>query len=253
MLGSAPQPGVERQIRRQELDRALAEHPELQEELILPETVTIRRCHRQITPAELESTVIDALKKCGASDSQLAKIKGTGLSAPIYVTEADPGLRVMSIEYDALHEETQLRLWTAREPQLLPFYVSLHGRINLPALAAGRQAPVQQVTTPGPRSEALARPRRSQAGSFRPSLFEPVSPLASETRRTRRGRMSAVEALVKAGTPAKLYFNGTGFRIETEVIPLESGAEGQVIKVRRQDNHRLLTGQVVGPGLLQAD
>ncbi len=247
-LGAAPQPGANRQISRQEIGRALAGHPELAPSLVLPESVIVGRHHRQITHAEIEQAVTDFLKANGASGAELEKLKGVSLFAPVYVTTPDPGLRVIGAEYDALHQETRLRLWTSKQPQVLPFYLSLPDRINPPEAFPDHRtsSPQEQVGASYVQSAGQGNGTPKAHASVQTSPWLP--PEEQQVMRPAKA-----EILVKAGVPAKLRFEGAGFRVETVVIPLTPGAMGEQIRVRRQDNQRLLMGHVVGPDLLQAN
>jgi flagella basal body P-ring formation protein FlgA len=94
-------------------------------------------------------------------------------------------------------------LWTSKEPQVLPFYVTVEGLLDT-------GEPTHHLTSP------------------------PI-------------------VLVTAGQPAKLVVETATLRMTTLVTPLESGVQGQLIRVRNLDTRRVLRAEVVGKGLLEAE
>lgn len=58
--------------------------------------------------------------------------------------------------------------------------------------------------------------------------------------------------LIAAGEPAKLIIETSSMRLTTLVTPLQSGVEGQLIRVRNADTHQVLLARVVSAGVLQA-
>jgi hypothetical protein len=134
--------------------------------------------------------------------------------ATVFVTKQDPGLVVKLMEPDRVRRQIRFLLWTSNEPQVLPFYVT----VEEPPRTAG----------------GLLSSHASKA-----RLPKPAAPPAI--------------MLVTRGKPAKLVVETQTLRMTAVVTPLESGAQGQVIRVKNLDTQRVFKAEVVGEGLLQAE
>ena len=175
----------------------------------------VNRSYRLLTRLELERAIAKALEKEGASAPESTGTNNLLLAAPVYVTQDDPGLQVLRIEFDALRRETRFCLWTSREPQILPFYVSVRGAITLslkpPETLATR--PTQFPVTAGARKGGP--PKRS-------------------------------DPLVREGRRALLVVDEGPVHISASVIPLGSGAMGEAVRVRNPDSQRIIVASVAG-------
>jgi hypothetical protein len=58
--------------------------------------------------------------------------------------------------------------------------------------------------------------------------------------------------LMRSGDPATLTFRDRGLSITMPVICLQSGSQGQMIRVASADHKRFYKAEIVGPGLLKA-
>jgi hypothetical protein len=141
----------------------------------------------------------------------------------VFVTKPDPGLEVKRVEPDRVERKTRFLLWTSKEPQVLPFYVTVEG---LPETAGG------VVDSPGLLGGSSARAGAHTGESTQRATSSPI-------------------VLVAAGKPAKLVVETATLRMTALVTPLESGVQGQIIRVRNQDTDRVLKAAVVGRDLLQ--
>ena len=209
--------------------------PSLLERLEIPDRLIVTRPRRRLSSAEIWTAIEDFLAErglpapvpqaCMVSSAEGPTLMnaeaaepgkqhcaqgGLGLQAPVFVTQLDPGLAVKSMEPDRVRRRLRFLLWTAHEPQVLPFYVNVE---KLWSAAAWSSQPLRSM-----------RPAHSPA-----------------------------VVLVAAGKPARLVIETPNLRLTARVSPLESGVKGQVIRVRNLDTQRVLEGQVVGPGLLQAE
>jgi hypothetical protein len=138
-----------------------------------------------------------------------------------------------------------------------------HGSHSLNLKGLDLQAPVF-VTQPDPglevkrvESDQLERKTRFLLwASNEPQLLPFYVTVKEESRVGRRGFAAPVTStpivLVAAGKPARLVIETATLRLTALVTPLESGAKGQIIRVRNQDTQQLLQAEVVGAGLLQA-
>ena len=224
-LGSAPEPGAVRRIARMEIDQALSDDSQLRAEIVVPDEIAVRRAAHRVTSSQIAAAIRTAL----GPDSSIALSKaGELLREPIYFSGDDPGLTISQIQFDPLHRVTRLKLWTSKEPENLPFFVTIPGRLKVPA----------DLAIDGDTNDRSSIPAAGPAGFSQ----GPVG--------VRRGFRST-EKLVKTGVESSLVIEGSDYRITSTVIPLEAGALGDQIRVRDPVRRRVLTAQVVGPGMLR--
>jgi flagella basal body P-ring formation protein FlgA len=252
VLGSAPQPGLSRTVSGVEIRRRLIGAPDLLERLVIPDRIVIQRSYRSLSTSELLQAIqlrLGAQATPGSVNWSPSDLK---LSAPVYVTLDDPGLEVTRIELDPLRRQTKFRLWTSKEPSILPFWVTLAHDVKVPTLVARHDIPAgremqaadfeveEREGTPDGQSLLTADLTGLQAR---------VSVKSGQA--VTRSMLTPV-MLVEPGRPAKLVAEGAHFRISTTVIPLQAGALGQQIRVRELDSQRILSAEVVGRGELKS-
>lgn len=219
-LGRAPVAGSIRHITREEIEHALVDQPQILAAISVPADVIIRRVHRRLSPAEVAAAINVEL----GSDKAVDPAKLNLQLSPL-VTSDNPGLEVTGIDFDAFHQVTRFRLWTAKEPQNMPFYVTVPGRqMGFKVMPKGEAQPA--VSTHSEPVHAAI-----DAGSVKPS--------------------AGPEMLVKAGVPTQLVIEGADYRLTSTVIPLQPGALGQEIHARDPLTHKILSAQVAGPGMLK--
>ena len=232
-LGRAPVAGSVRHISREEIQHALVDQPQILAAISIPTDVGICRVHRQLSPAEVAVAIGAALGRADAVDPAKLNLQLSPL-----VTSDDPGLEVTEIDFDAFHQATRFRLWTAKEPGTLPFYVTLPGH-----QMGGKAIPQGPATT---EARAIAHSEAQPAVSAHSEpLLSPVD--ASGVKPSTKGS----EMIVKAGVATQLVIEGANYRLTSTVIPLQPGALGQEVRVRDPLTHKLSTAQVAGPGLLK--
>ena len=228
-LGSAPEPGSVRRIPREEIEQALIGQPELLAEIAIPKDIVVRRVHQPVTGEQVAAVIGAALGRGSTLDPATL---GLQFSAPVYFTGDDPGLEVSEIEFDALHRATKFRLWTSREPDNLPFYVTVPGSLK----TIGR--PLASAVA---RAATSAKPQAAVAAAEKAPPTQP-----SESTPPAR----PAPPLVKAGVATRLVIQGADYRLTSTVIPLQPGVLGQEIRVRDPFTLKVFTAQVAGPGLL---
>jgi len=231
-LGSAPMAGSVRRMSREEIEHALVDQPQILAAISVPADVTVRRVHRRLSPTEVAAAINAVLGSDKAVDA--AKLN---LQLCPMVTSDNPGLEVTGIDFDAFHQVTRFRLWTAKEPENLPFYVTISGRqMSLKAMPqmAGTEARSKTHSEAQPAVSAHSEPARPAIGS-------------GGVKSSPKGQ----EMLVKAGVATQLVIEGADYRLTSTVIPLQPGALGQEIRARDPLTHKILSVQVAGPGLLK--
>jgi hypothetical protein len=225
ILGNAPFPASLRVISRVQIAAPLREFPSTLEQLEIPDRVIVTRQRRRLSAAEIRTAIETSTAREELPGFRTLNLNGLNLQAPVFVTKPDPGLEVKRVEPDRVERKTRFLLWTSKEPQVLPFYVTVEG---LPETAGG-------VTgSPGLRGGSSARATTHTGESTQQATSSPI-------------------VLVAAGKPAKLVVETATLRITALVTPLESGVQGQIIRVRNQDTQRVLKAEVVGRGLLEAE
>ncbi|HMD96080.1 MAG TPA: flagellar basal body P-ring formation chaperone FlgA [Terriglobia bacterium] len=255
-LGNTPEPGSLRTIVRGEIEDLLRAEPELRASLSLPEHIIVSRSHRELTSHELSAAISDATGGPGALPLNLK------LSAPVYVTKDDPGLKVVRVEFDPLRRDTRFCLWASKEPDILPFYVTVSGGSVLsaqPALVARRDLAPGEIAGA---NDFMAQPRKltTAAVGQLSQMGLPVTPEALAGRAARayikagqvvNASMFRTVVMVNQGKLAVLVMEGRSFQISVPVIPLENGVLGQQVRVRNIDSRRVVAAEVVGPGRLR--
>ena len=274
-LGNSPLPASQRVIFKGQIERQLREFPSILEQLELPERLIITCKQRRLSPAEIR-TVIEtfeareglrapAAQTCfprsaarssskpkGADlGNQICATADLNLQAPVFVTRPDPGLEVKRVEPDRVQRKIRFLLWASKEPQILPFYVTVEEVSDTARasshieLTGGSPTPTDSCVEPGKTGGDLADS---------PALLGGIPPLVAGHKggATRQATSSPI-LLVAAGKPAKLVVETATLRLTTLVTPLESGVKGQLIRVRNLDTQRVFEAEVVGEGLLQAE
>lgn len=232
-LGRAPEAGSVRRMTREEIEHALLDQPQILAAISVPADITIRRVHRQLSPAEVAAAINAAL---GGEDRVDPAALNLQLS-PL-VTADDPGLEVTAVEFDDLHQVTRFRLWTSKEPENLPFYVTISGHL------LGSRGPFHTSAVP----EAHALPHHEQQSPVSPhSKPADAATKVVAVKSTAQGP----DIIVKAGVATRLVIEGADYRLTSTVIPLQPGALGQEIRVRDPQTHKVSSVQVAGPGLLK--
>lgn len=242
-LGDAPQPPMTRIIYRQQLQYLLRDHEPLLSELQVPSQIAVQRFHRAITNGEVVAAIDRALDGKGP-----ATLRDARLSAPVYVTGNDAGLRVIRIESDPLRHETRFTLRTFKDPGNLPFTVAIPEIVKLPTLVSRHAlAPGEIVTASDFETVMEARQEKLQGlptGSTELSGLETRAHLRSGQPINRSDFAKPV--LVRPEALATLILQGDGFSIKTIVTPLEQGVLGQEIKVRNTETRQVVEAKVVG-------
>ncbi len=213
-FGDSPDPACQRVFSKNQIELQLREFPSIRERLELPERLIVFCKQRRLSPDEIWAAIESFLAAEGLSATRAVLQRLPSYQATVFVTKQDPGLVVKRIEPDRVRRQVRFLLWTSNEPQVLPFYVT----VDEPSLTAGRM----------------------------------LLSHASKARFTKPEASPAI-ILVTKGKAAKLVVETPTLRMTALVTPLESGAQGQVIRVKNLDTQRVFQAEVVGEGLLHAE
>jgi flagellar basal body P-ring formation protein FlgA len=247
-LGSAPQPPMTRMVYREQLQFLLRDHKALLRELILPDEIAVQRDHRALSQEEVVQAISRAIGDGGADAGKSLDLQGIHFSTLVYVTQADPGLKVIRIQSDPLRNETRFQLWTTKEPGTLPFEVSVPGAVKLPTLVSRHTLAPGEIVSAND-FEIVMRPEAGILAGKAPSVtelagMETRAPLhaGQPVTRTEFG----MPVLVQPGVLARLIVQGGGFSIKTVVTPLEQGVLGQEVRARNTETREVIEARVIG-------
>ena len=247
-LGSAPQPAMTRTLYRQQLQFLLRDHKALLRELALPNEITVQRAHRVLTKQEVIQAIQQATGQQAADFDEGLDLQDLHFSTLVYVTRADPGLKVIRIQSDPLRNETRFQLWTSKEPGTLPFEVSVPGAVKLPVLVSRHPLAPGEIVSAND-FEVVMKPEAGiisgkRSGAAELAGLETRAPLRAGQPVTRTE--FGMPVLVKPGVLASLIFQGGDFSIKIVVTPLEQGVLGQEIRVRNRETRAVLEATVIG-------
>ena len=86
----------------------------------------------------------------------------------------------------------------------------------------------------------------------KPGQTQSTDAEAHSGERHREPQITVEKPLMRSGDPATLTFRDKGLSITMPVICLQSGSQGQMIRVASADHKRFYKAEIVGPGLLKA-
>jgi hypothetical protein len=252
ILGNAPLPASLRVISRVQIAAPLREFPSTLEQLEIPDRVIVTRKRRRLSSTEIRAAIETSMPGEELHSLRTPNLEGLNLQAPVFVTEPDPGLEVKHVEFDRVQRKIRFLLWTSKEPQVLPFYVTVEG---LPEMVGGTPSHSKQSgespMSKDPHAQSCQTLRDLTDSSAWRGASSPCG--AAHAGESAQQIMSSPVVLVAAGKPAKLVVETATLRMTALVTALESGIQGQIIRVRNQDTQRELKAEVVGPGLLQVE
>jgi hypothetical protein len=214
-LGAAPQNGATRQFTREALTAAISSSGLSPADFIIPESVTIRRGSRLISLAEIYSAIQSSLAKNPVLGIPPFQLRDLSLDADVRVPPGDAGLQVTQITFDQFIGRARFRLWTRSAPGVLPFFVT---------------AKVSSVVPASPSASKLLT----------------IAARSSSTLDT-----SAL-VLVQPSRPARLHLHSSNMDMLLQVLPLQRGRLGEVIRVRLAGTGRTVQARVAGDAYLDA-
>lgn len=252
ILGNSPLPASQRVISKGQIEQQLREFPSILEQLELPERLIITCKQRRLSAAEILTAIETSMAGEGLRGPRTASPNGLNLKAPVFVTKPDPGLEVRRVEFGRVQRKIRFLLWTSKEPQVLPFYVTVEEWPETAAWASSHND--QTGERPIPRDSHVERRKTVGDLTDSPGLLSGSSPrVAAHKGASTQQATSSPIVLVAAGKPAKLVVETATLRMTALVTPLQSGVKGQLIRVRNLDTQRVFEAEVVGADLLQAE
>jgi hypothetical protein len=190
------------------LDRAAVErragaNQEVLLEVAVPERMVVSRDARPGTLTEVFATVRMALKHDGVPVADTLQLGDILFESQVFVSQGDPGLQVMRMEFDRGLRRARFLLWPSHDPNVVPFFVT--------ALLGG-DLPTTQVQ-PAKEFDPLAKDA--------PVAAAPIGVAKQEIKK---------QILVAQGEQATLVLHSDALRIFVDVVSLERGTLGRQIQ-----------------------
>jgi hypothetical protein len=196
---------------------------------------------RLLTRAEITAAIQKSLDANGFSTGSPLQPGDISIEARVIVTEAHPNLTVMRIESRPGSAITDVALWTASEPRIPPFWVKVDRPISQP------QAKSIAIKSPGEESS----PKAPEA-SPRQTPIHYIAREAVQTHPILRATPND-QPLIHVGNPIELVVQGAGMRITAKAKALETGREGQQIRVECEPAGKILVARVVSAEAAEID
>jgi hypothetical protein len=230
-LGSSPHVGTERTIDRGEILRALAKVPDLAAELNIPPTIIVTRWSRSLTREEIATAINRALAANEVANSAQISSDDVAMDSPVSVTEEHPALDVTLMEPSTKAPSTHIALWMSSEPRTPSFWVTIDRVVDVSA-----REPIHSSTTPN-----------IQRGNTSPATPAPRAVTSAHAEN------SSGAATIHAGKAIELVVQGANMRITTKATALETGREGQTIRVQCEPAGKVLVAKVVADQTAEVD
>lgn len=243
LLGNAPTAGAKRIFTREDLARTLRPFPDLAAEIEVPEKIMVSRWSRPLTRVEVAEAIQKAVSANHFDDSTAIGEGDVTLNAPVTLSNDTPVLEVMRYEPQEAVGVTRVALWNVSEPKVPPFWVTVNREMNVPSAVvprssnAGTSAAAANAVDAGPQLQNMTQQRR--AGVLPPRALETAQ--------------SSAAPLVHAGKSVNLIVQGSGMRITAKAKALDTGREGQQVRVECEPAGKVLTATVVADATAEID
>ena len=196
---------------------------------------------RLLTRAEIAAAIQKSIDANGFSVGAPLSASDISLAADVMVSESRPALTVTRMESRPGATSTNVALWTSSEPRTPPFWVTVDRAIAEPDA-----------------NEIAAKPSAEKSGvepPETPSREMPIHYVARAPIRTHALARadSNGQPLVRVGTPLQLIVQGAGMRITANAKALETGREGQQIRVQCEPAGKVLVARIVSAEIAEID
>jgi hypothetical protein len=219
-LGAAPPPGRTLTLEGGRIARALP--AAARGEILVPPQVLVRRSGRLLSREEVLRAIQGSLRYNKLPGAESLDPDDVHFSAEVLVSAEDAKLKVRRADFDAALNQDRFLLVSAADPRALPFVVTVERRSAAPEASA--------EDAPGVRETALERALQG-------------APAAGG---------SSGEILVEPKKRARLHVVSAGMQMFLDVLPLEKGALHDTVRVKLCGSGRILDGEVVAAGRLEA-
>ncbi|HEY6466027.1 MAG TPA: flagella basal body P-ring formation protein FlgA [Candidatus Acidoferrales bacterium] len=209
--------------------------------LLIAASLAAQTHSRSLTRSEIAAAIQTSLAANGFSAGQPLSPDDISLDTRVTVTEFHPNLTVTRFESRQGSHATHVALWTASEPRIPPFWVTIDRQIV--------------TTNPG---ETIAEPKHdapapSIASDPREAALHYVVRQPVRIQGTSLANAATQPPLVRVGKPIHLIVQGSGMRITAKAIALEAGREGQSIRVQCEPAGKVLVAKIVSAETAEID
>jgi hypothetical protein len=219
-VGSAPRPGGSVTLDSNAIAAAIP--VAARREFTVPQQIVVHRSARLITQAEVLAALNGALQANSFPGNPVIDGDDVHYSAEVRVAADDALLHVRRVDFDSTIQQARFLVVTGADPRALPFLVTARLKSN-----TGSSSGINAATL-------IVAPGR------------PVDSLRSDI------PVDQAEVVIPKGNPARLRIVSGSMQMIVDVVALEPGALHQTIHVRVPGSGRVLRGQVVAPGHLEA-
>lgn len=249
VVGSAPLPGRQRHISRQEIESVLDGFPELSARLQIPATVEVVRWSRPLAEKEILAAIVAVLDSYHLRLERPLSDSDLQLFSSVTVAEESPGLKIDAIESDPREGVTHLRISVASEPKLPPFWVDIDRLLEEEITVARQPISPGSPITPDLLQTELRPAQNPVLMAEEVGLPQAGGVSRRAFRLGERVRIDSLrpETLVRAGQLVQVVATAGGMRITTTGTLLGAGHRGDAVRVRSTDNGRVFLGTVIGP------
>jgi hypothetical protein len=181
----------------------------------------VRRLPRLLTREEVIAVLNEALQSNSFPGNPHVDPGAVQFSAEVRISGDDPHLRVRRVDFDAALQQARFLMIPADDPRALPFLVT--ARLTSDQGSEGARS-------------------KDSTGMLLSSAKADTAPLPQKSS----------DALIVSGQSARLQVLSSSMQMLLDVVALEPGALHQVIRVRVPGSSRVLRGQVIAPGHLEA-
>jgi hypothetical protein len=213
-FGYAPELGSARTLSRTAIDASLRAGGFVPAEFIVPETVIVRRTSRLLNREEVARAMQAALSSSGKTAPFAVRSEAVELQAAISAPSGDARLAVTEMCFDKQTGRMRFRLRPAASLKTPQFY-------------------------------AWYSPEEDWSPRLSPRLPGALS-------HSPAGAPNAAATLVEPRRLARLYLHSANMSTVLLVRPLQSGQNGETVRVRIPVNGRTLLARVVGVDLVDA-
>jgi len=229
VLGDAPFPGVVRDFPRERIESAIAATPSLRNQFEIPPVVHVTRWARILSRDEVLHAIEGALRSSHIPEFAAFARANVEFASPILLANADSVPEATSIDLSAAPISIRARLCIPSEPRIPPFWVE-----------------VRPPQDPGSTNAAFT----PVASSSRATNLDHKSTAA---RRAPSARASDPTLLVHSGKTVNLALCSPGMRITTNAAAMQSGRQGDEIRVRVLPSGRQVIAKVIAASSVEAD
>jgi hypothetical protein len=220
-LGPAPSAGTSMTLTGEKIEAMIPRSARMS--VVLPAEIVVRRAARLVTRDEVLAALNAALQSNSFPGNPRVDPEQVHYSADVKIAADDARLRVRRVDFDSALQQARFLLVPAADPRALPFVVTAHLTTDPTGEGATSPAGLRLLLASGQRD-----PMRTGSSG------------------------ANADALIVSGQPVRLHVLSGNMQMFLDVVALEPGALHQVVRVRVPGSNRILRGQIIAAGSLEA-